>query len=407
MFPTVNEQMDVIKRGVSEIIPETELVRKLENSIRQKKPLNVKLGCDPSRPDLHLGHSVVLRKLRQFQDLGHQAILIVGDFTGMIGDPSGRSKTRPSLSLEETRRNGQSYFDQATKILSASKVRMVYNSEWLAPMSFADVIRLASKYTVARMLERDDFTIRHKAGEPIAVHEFLYPLAQAMDSVAIDADVELGGTDQKFNLLVGRDIQREFGKEPQVTVTLPILVGTDGTEKMSKSLDNYIGLSESPKEMYGKTLSIPDSQIYNYFLLATDVPPSELAEIKKSLEAKSVNPRDIKRRLARRFVGMYHTAEQAIAAEQEFDRIFVKKDVPDDVEEFSYPIASNAVGILQLLVDTKLAASKGEARRLVEQGGVTIDGMKVADIGAIVELDQPALVKVGRRRFLKIVPHVQ
>jgi len=399
--------MDVIKRGVSEIIPETELVRKLENSIKQKKPLNVKLGCDPSRPDLHLGHSVVLRKLRQFQDLGHQAILIVGDFTGMIGDPSGRSKTRPSLSLEETRRNGQSYFDQATKILSASKVRMVYNSEWLAPMSFADVIRLASKYTVARMLERDDFTIRHKAGEPIAVHEFLYPLAQAMDSVAIDADVELGGTDQKFNLLVGRDIQREFGKEPQVTVTLPILVGTDGAEKMSKSLDNYIGLSETPKEMYGKTLSIPDSQIYNYFLLATDIPTAELAEVKKELDAKSVNPRDLKRKLARRLVAMYHSAELASAAEEEFDRIFVKKDVPDDVEEFSYPTANTAVGILQLLVDTKLAASKGEARRLVEQGGVTVDGMKIADIGAVVELSQPALVKVGRRRFLKIVSHAQ
>ena len=264
--------MDVIKRGVSEIIPEDELVRKLENSIRHNKPLNIKLGCDPSRPDLHLGHSVVLRKLRQFQDLGHQAILIVGDFTGMIGDPSGRSKTRPSLSIEETRKNGQSYFDQATKILSASKVKMVYNSEWLAPMTFADVIRLGSKYTVARMLERDDFTLRYKAGEPISVHEFLYPLAQAMDSVAIDSDVELGGTDQKFNLLVGRDIQREFGKEPQVILTMPILVGTDGVDKMSKSLDNYIGIGEAPKDMYGKTLSIPDSLIYNYFLLATNVP---------------------------------------------------------------------------------------------------------------------------------------
>jgi len=396
--------MDVIKRGVSEIIPEDELVRKIENSVQQNKPLNIKLGCDPSRPDLHLGHSVVLRKLRQFQDLGHQAILIVGDFTGMIGDPSGRSKTRPSLSIEETRQNGQSYFDQATKILSASKVKMVYNSEWLAPMTFADVIRLGSKYTVARMLERDDFTVRYKAGEPISVHEFLYPLAQAMDSVAIDADVELGGTDQKFNLLVGRDIQREFGKEPQVILTMPILVGTDGVDKMSKSLDNYIGISEAPKEMYGKTLSIPDPLIYDYFLLATDVSAAELGSLKKDLDGKAVNPRDIKRRLARTLVTMYHDEASGVAAEQEFDKIFIKKDVPDEVQEFQYRVANDEVGILQLLSDTKMAASKGEARRLVEQGGVSIDGVKVADINARIELLKPVILKVGPRRFLKVVP---
>ena len=396
--------MDVIKRGVSEIIPEDELVRKIENSIQQKKPLNIKLGCDPSRPDLHLGHSVVLRKLRQFQDLGHQAILIVGDFTGMIGDPSGRSKTRPSLSIEETRQNGQSYFDQATKILSASKVKMVYNSEWLARMTFADVIRLGSKYTVARMLERDDFTVRYKAGEPISVHEFLYPLAQAMDSVAIDADVELGGTDQKFNLLVGRDIQREFGKEPQVILTMPILVGTDGVDKMSKSLDNYIGIGEAPKEMYGKTLSIPDTLIYDYFLLATDVSVAELGSLKKDLDGKAVNPRDIKRRLARTLVTMYHDEASGAAAEQEFDKIFIKKDVPDDVQEFQYRAANDEIGILQLLSDTKMAASKGEARRLVEQGGVSIDGVKVADINARIELLKPIILKVGPRRFLKVVP---
>lgn len=396
--------MDIIKRGVSEIIPEGELVRKIEKSIQHQTPLNIKLGCDPSRPDLHLGHSVVLRKLRQFQDLGHQAILIVGDFTGMIGDPSGRSKTRPSLSIEETRLNGQSYFDQATKILSASKVKMVYNSEWLAQMSFADVIRLASKYTVARMLERDDFTIRYKAGEPISVHEFLYPLAQAMDSVAIDSDVELGGTDQKFNLLVGRDIQREFGKEPQVILTMPILVGTDGVEKMSKSLDNYVGINESPKEIYGKTLSISDALIYDYFSLATDVPGHELAKLKSDLEKRLVNPRDIKRSLARKLVSMYHSASEASAAEEEFDRIFVKKDVPDDIETFSYAAPNGTVGILQLLLDAKLVDSKGEARRLIEQGGVSVDGMKIADINASVQLLRPVVVKVGRRRFLKIVP---
>ena len=266
-FPSINEQMDLIKRGASEIIPEGELVKKIEKSLKENKPLKIKLGCDPSRPDLHIGHSVVLRKLSQFQTLGHQAILIIGDFTGIIGDPSGRNATRPALSLEETRKNGQSYFEQASKILDKEKTKIVYNSEWLSKMSFEDVIKLSSKYTVARMIERDDFTKRFRAGEPISIHEFLYPLAQAMDSVAIESDVELGGTDQKFNLLVGRDIQREFGIEPQVILTMPLLVGTDGIEKMSKSYNNYIGISEEPKEIYGKTLSIPDNLIYTYFEL--------------------------------------------------------------------------------------------------------------------------------------------
>jgi tyrosyl-tRNA synthetase len=391
--------MDLIKRGVFEIIPEEDLVKKLEHSIKTKKPLNIKLGCDPSRPDLHLGHSVVLRKLRQFQDLGHQAILIIGDFTGMIGDPSGKSKTRPSLTLAETRKNGQSYFEQATKILSSQRVTMQYNSEWLDKMSFADVIRLASKYTVARMLERDDFTIRYKAGEPISVHEFLYPLAQAMDSVAIHADVELGGTDQKFNLLVGRDIQREFGQEPQVILMLPILAGTDGVEKMSKSLDNYIGVSDTPKEIYGKTLSIPDKLIYQYFELATDVPKKELLEIKKSLDNPNTNPRDTKRTLARTFVRMYHSQEAATGAEEEFDRIFVEKSIPDDIEEFT---VSTPMTITALIAEAKLATSKGEARRLIDQGGVSIDGERVSDPNVLLPDKSEFILKVGKRRFLKV-----
>jgi len=391
--------MDVIKRGVFEIIPEEDLVKKLEHSIRTKKPLNIKLGCDPSRPDLHLGHSVVLRKLRQFQDLGHQATLIIGDFTGMIGDPSGKSKTRPSLTLAETRQNGQSYFEQATKILSSQRITMQYNSEWLDKMSFADVIRLASKYTVARMLERDDFTIRYKAGEPISVHEFLYPLAQAMDSVAIHADVELGGTDQKFNLLVGRDIQREFGQEPQVTLMMPILAGTDGVEKMSKSLDNYIGVSDTPKDIYGKTLSIPDRLIYQYFELATDVPKKELLEIKKSLDNPNTNPRDTKRTLARTFVRMYHSQEAATASEEEFDRIFVEKAIPDDIEEFTL---NAPMTITALMAEAKLAASKGEARRLVDQGGVSIDGERVTDPNLLLPDKNEFILKVGKRRFLKV-----
>ena len=394
--------MDVIKRGVSEIIPEEDLVRKLERSIKTNQPIRAKLGCDPSRPDLHLGHSVVLRKLRQFQDLGHQAILIIGDFTGMIGDPSGKSKTRPSLTIEETRRNGQSYFEQATKILSTN-VRMEYNSEWLGKMSFADVVVLASKYTVARMLERDDFTDRYKAGEPISVHELLYPLAQAMDSVAIKADIELGGTDQKFNLLVGRDIQREYGLEPQSILTMPILVGTDGTDKMSKSLDNFIGISESPKDIYGKTLRIPDSLIYTYFELASDVPNRELAGIKQQLADKSVNPRDIKRRLARDLVRLYYNVETAAKAEEEFDRIFIQKEMPDEVLEYRLNLQNGESTVLNALTATQLAASKGEARRLIEQGGVSVDGVKVTDVNAPLPAKSEFILKVGKRKFLKII----
>jgi tyrosyl-tRNA synthetase len=395
--------MDVIKRGVAEIIPEDDLVRKIQRSIKTKKPLRIKLGCDPSRPDLHLGHSVVLRKLRQFQDLGHEAILIIGDFTGMIGDPSGRSKTRPALTLEETRRYGQSYFEQATKILSNKKIRMFYNSEWLAKMSFADVIALASKYTIARMLERDDFSERYKAGEPVGIHEFLYPLAQAMDSVAIEADVELGGTDQKFNLLVGRDIQREHNMEPQVILTMPILPGTDGVEKMSKSYDNYIGINEPPREMYGKTMRVPDNLIYTYFELATDVSNAELTALQQQLEGSSVNPRDLKRRLARTLVRMYHSAEAAKKAELEFDRIFVEKDLPDVVEEFQLPSNNGPDSLVALLTLTQLASSKTDARRLIEQGGVSIDGERVKNWNAEIPQKKEFILKVGKRKFLKVV----
>ncbi len=400
-FPSLNEQLDLIKRGVSEIIPEEDLVRKIERSIKTNKPLNIKLGCDPSRPDLHLGHSVVLRKLRQFQDLGHTAILIVGDFTGMIGDPSGRSKTRPSLSLEETRKNGQSYFDQATKILSGKNVKMIYNSDWLGTMSFADVINLASKYTVSQMLEREDFHTRFNNEDPISLHELMYPLAQAMDSVAIESDVELGGTDQKFNLLVGRTIQREFGKEAQVIVTMPILPGTDGIEKMSKSLDNYIGINESPKEMFGKTLSIPDTLMYDFYLLATNIPNAELQGIKNDI---SKEPRNAKRRLAREIVTLYHSKESAQAAEEEFDRIFVNKDLPDEIEEMRYGKKGSSVNILQLLTETKLIGSKGEARRLIEQGGVTIDNEKISDTRSEIPMNGPMIIKIGKRKFLKVIP---
>lgn len=401
-FPSINEQMDLIKRGVVEIIPEDELVKKIEKSLRTSKPLNIKLGCDPSRPDLHIGHSVVIRKLAQFQELGHQAILIIGDFTGMIGDPSGRNATRPALTLEATRINGNSYFEQASKILHREKTKIVYNSDWLGKMSFEDVIKLASKYTVARMIERDDFTKRFKAGEPISVHEFLYPLAQAMDSVAIESDVELGGTDQKFNLLVGRDIQREYGIEPQVILTMPLLVGIDGVEKMSKSYDNYIGISDEPSQIFGRTLSIPDNLIYQYFELATNVPNEKLKEIKNLLSDGKANPRDIKRELARTLVTMYHNQEAAEMAQQEFDNIFINKGLPDEIEEFNVG-DKKEINILDLIILVNFAPSKGEARRLVTQGGVTIDGEKISDVQSSISVKTGMILKVGKRKFIKLI----
>lgn len=403
LFPPINEQMEIIKRGAFEIIPEDELVKKLEKSLKENKPLNIKLGCDPTRPDLHLGHSVVLRKLAQFQELGHQAILIIGDFTGMIGDPSGRNSARPPLTSEEAKQNGISYFEQASKILHPEKTNIVHNSEWLSTMNFEDVIKLSSKYTVARMLERDDFTKRYKSGVPISLHEFLYPLAQAMDSVAIKSDVELGGTDQKFNLLVGRDIQREFGVDPQVILTMPLLVGTDGVEKMSKSMDNYIGIDESPKDIFGKTLSIPDNLIYTYFELLTDIVPDELNKIKSELSNPETNPRDIKRILAKILVEMYHDLDAANNAQEEFDRIFIKKGLPDDLKSYKLEQDKN-YDLLELIVEVGFAPTKSEARRLLIQGGVTLDNEKITDTKFQLSLEKETILKVGKRNFIKLIP---
>lgn len=399
-FPSVNEQMDIIKRGVSEILPEEELVRKLEKSNKSNKPLIIKLGCDPSRPDLHLGHAVVLRKMRQFQDLGHQAILIIGDFTGMIGDPTGKSKTRPPLTLEETRQNGQSYIEQAGKVLDTNRLKMMYNSEWLGKLSFEDVIKLASKYTVSQMLERDDFHKRFNSETPISIHEFLYPLAQAMDSVAINSDVELGGTDQKFNLLVGRDIQREYGMEPQCILTMPILTGTDGVEKMSKSLDNYIGITDQPFDMYGKTLSIPDSAIHNWFVMCTNYPNNKLESLKSEI---THDPRNTKRLLAREIVTAYYGSDAAAQAEQQFDTIFIKKEIPDDIPEISLEYSDGKYSLLQLLVDQNMVESKGEAKRLIQGGGVTVNGQKISDVNLMIEAGSEKVVKAGKRKFVKIL----
>lgn len=401
MQHSIDEQLLIIRRGIVDIIPEDELIRKLERAIKENKPLKIKLGCDPSRPDLHIGHSVVLRKLRQFQDIGHEAILVIGDFTGMIGDPTGKNKTRPSLSLEETRHNGKSYFEQASKILDPVKTRIVYNSEWLAPMAFADVVKMASMYTVARMLERDDFQNRYRNNEPISVHEFLYPLAQAMDSVALASDVELGGTDQRFNLLVGRDIQKEYGQEPQVIITMPLLEGTDGVQKMSKSLNNYVGIDDVPKEMFGRIMSIPDSLIYKYFELTTNVSILELESIKRDLENKSVNPSLLKRKLAMEIIALYHDKSSAEKAEEEFDLIFKKKDIPEDIPIFNVSI--NEMTIVKLLTETKLVDSGNEARRQILQGAVSLNGQKIMDDKLNVKLDGDLILKVGKRKFLKIV----
>ncbi|MBL7980107.1 MAG: tyrosine--tRNA ligase [Bacteroidetes Order II. Incertae sedis bacterium] len=398
-FLPLDVQLAHIKRGAEEIIPEADLIKKLKRSLETNKPLVVKLGCDPSRPDLHLGHAVVLRKLRQFQDLGHKIVLIVGDFTGMIGDPSGRSKTRPALTLEDTRINGASYFEQASKILNPEKTEIVYNSDWLGKMSFTEVIQLAGKYTVARMLERDEFSKRFKAGEPISIHEFLYPLAQAQDSVHLKADIELGGTDQKFNLLVGRDVQSAVGQEPQVCITLPILEGLDGVQKMSKSLDNYIGISEAPEQMYGKTLSIPDALIYRYVELATDVPTDELPNWKVRAEQ---DPRNAKHDLAWTIVRMYHGELAANDARGHFEKTVIRKEVPDEMPEFS---TSGEIGLLNLIRESGLAASNGEARRLVVQGGVSIDGVKVSDPMFTLNIAEqaPFVLKVGKLKFIKII----
>ena len=400
-FLPVEDQLLRLKRGVEEVIPEEELRTKLLRAARTRKPLIVKLGCDPSRPDLHLGHSVVLRKLRQFQDLGHEVVLIVGDFTGMIGDASGRSKMRPALSLEETRRNGQTYFEQASRILDSERIRIVYNSEWLGKLSFGDVVRLAGKSTVARMLERDDFSGRYTKGDPIVIHEFLYPLAQAQDSVEIEADVELGGTDQKFNLLMGRTVQKSVGQEPQVCITLPILEGLDGAEKMSKSLDNYVGLAEPAETMYGKILSIPDTLIYRYFELASDEETEALPELHKLCVE---NPRDAKHRLALSITRFYHGIEAAEKAREHFERTVIRKEVPKEVASFK-PEGDGQIGLLNLLTSSGLTPSNGAARRLVQQGAVSIDGQRVTDNRLVIDVTKraPFLVKVGKRRFVRIV----
>jgi tyrosyl-tRNA synthetase len=401
----VQLQLEVLRRGAAEIISEEDLGRKIQKSLDTGRPLKVKLGTDPSAPDIHLGHAVVYRKLKQFQDLGHEVYFLIGDFTGRIGDPTGKSATRRALTREEVEANAKTYEQQIYKILDPAKTKIAFDSTWLAPMMFEDVVRLAANYTVARMLERDDFSKRYAEGRPISVHEFFYPLMQGYDSVALQADVELGGTDQKFNLLVGRDLQREYGQEPQTALMMPLLVGTDGVNKMSKSLGNYIGINEQPEEIYGKTMSIPDGIMINYYELATDVPMTEVKQVAAGLAGGTLHPRDAKRRLAREIVALYHGRDKALAAEQHFDKVFKNKDLPDDIPVVEVPGAEfdgGRVWAVKLLVRLGLSPSNGEARRLIEQGGVKIDGVAVQRADQDLTVSDGIVVQVGKRRFAKV-----
>ncbi len=384
------------------MLPEGEFQERLKKSIDENKPLRVKQGFDPTAPDIHLGHTVGIRKLKQFQDLGHKIVLIIGDYTGLIGDPSGRSATRPQLPYEKIMANAETYQKQFFKILDKSKTEVHFNGEWFAKMSFKEVMELAAKFTVARILERDDFDKRFKAGNPISVHELMYPLMQAYDSVAIKADVEIGATEQKFNLLTGREIQLDYGITPQVILTLPVLVGVDGINRMSKSLGNYIGIDEPPSEIFGKVMSIPDNLIFSYFELATDISTKNLADVKAQLEDMTHNPMLVKKQLGEILVSMYHSPAAGRKAREDFEKVFSKKEIPDEVPEFNCDRLGGRIWIVKLLTESKLTASSGEARRLIQGGGVAINGEKVSDDKYEFEPKDGMLVKVGKRRFLRL-----
>jgi len=391
------EQLKELSRNHVSLISEEELLEKL----KKKRSLRVKLGVDPSRPDLHLGHAVVLRKLRLFQEFGHQVVLIIGDFTARIGDPSGRSKTRPMLSREEAKANAESYSKQAFKILNRDLTEIRFNSEWLDPMSFEDVIRLSSRYTVARMMERHDFARRYSENEPIGVSEFLYPLAQAYDSVVVKADVEIGGDDQFFNLVVGRKIQEEYGLEAQTILTVPLIEGTDGKLKMSKSYDNYIAFDDSPRDMFGKIMSIPDSLMMKYFRLLTDKSDAELAEYDRKLLNNAVNPRDIKLALAVEITSQFFGKETALNAQEEFISIFRNKELPEEMPEIKLPAES--ISIVDLLVSHANISSRSEARRLIDQGGVRVNDEVLDDVHSVLAVSEGDVLRIGKKRFYRLV----
>jgi tyrosyl-tRNA synthetase len=399
----LEEQLKIIKRGTVEIIPEEELIKKLEKSIKEEKPLRIKQGFDPTAPDVHLGHTVGLRKLRQFQEIGHQVVLIIGDYTGMVGDPSGRSETRPQLSYEEIKKNAKTYQEQFFKVVQKEKTEVHFNGEWFSKMSFQDIMHLASKFTLARILERDDFAKRYKEQIPISIHELFYPLMQGYDSVMIKADVEIGATEQKFNLLAARQIQEIYGQEPQAILTMPVLPGMDGVQRMSKSVGNYIGVAEPPKEIFGKIMSIPDDLIYTYFELLTDIPTDDLLKIKKDLNDKKTNPMILKKRLGKEIVRMYYNKVEADKACEEFEKVFSKKELPEEIPVKYFEHDEPEIWIGHLLVKAGCVQYTSEIRRLIKQGGLYIDNKRIDDEELKVPVEGEKLVKLGKRRFFKII----
>ncbi|WP_440997781.1 tyrosine--tRNA ligase [Arhodomonas sp. SL1] len=394
---TIEESLAILRRGAEEILPETDLAERL----KEGRPLRIKAGFDPTAPDLHLGHTVLINKLRQFQDLGHQVVFLIGDFTGMIGDPSGKSATRPALTPEEISENARTYQDQIFRILDPERTRVEFNSRWMGPMKAEDMIRLAAKYTVARMLERDDFHKRYEENRSIAVHEFLYPLVQAYDSVALEADVELGGTDQKFNLLVGREIQREYGQKPQVILTMPILEGLDGVQKMSKSLGNYVGIREPADEMFGKIMSVSDDLMWRYFELLTFRPLAEIERLREQV-LDGRNPRDVKFELAEELVGRFHSAEASARAKEGFVARFQKGAMPEDMPEVTLEVGNDGLPIASALKQAGLTPSTSEALRMIKQGAVRVDGERIEDRDLVLSGEQTMVMQVGKRRFARV-----
>lgn len=400
---TIDEQVDLIARGAVNLISREDLVKKIKKSRETGAPLKVKAGFDPTAPDLHLGHTVLIQKLKHFQDLGHEVLFLIGDFTGMIGDPTGKSETRKPLTPEDVAKNAETYKEQVFKILDPRKTKVMFNSSWLNKLTSQDFIRLASQLTVARMLEREDFKVRFENERPISIHEFLYPLIQGYDSVAMEADVELGGTDQLFNLLMGRDLQRAWGQEPQVVITMPLLEGLDGVNKMSKSLGNYIGITESSDDIYGKVLSVSDTLMFRYYELLSDLPADEIASFAEGITAGKLHPKAVKQQLARELTARFHSPEAARKAEENFERVFRQRELPEDMPQVNMPASPDGIWLPKLLAEAGMVKSNGEARRLIKQNAVTVDGEKIADDNYTVDAAGEVLLKVGKRRFCRVV----
>ncbi len=398
----IKEELALLLRGVAEIISEKELEEKLIQARKEGRVLRVKAGFDPTAPDLHLGHTVLIQKLKHFQDLGHEVYFLIGDFTGMIGDPSGKSETRPALTREQVLTNAETYKEQIFKILDPEKTKVVFNSEWMGKMSAMELIKLCAHYTVARMLEREDFQKRFSSGRPISIHEFIYPLIQGYDSVALKADVELGGTDQKFNLLVGRELQRDFGQTPQVIMMMPLLEGLDGVQKMSKSLGNYVGITEPPKDMFGKLMSISDELMWRYYELLSDLSLSELKQLKEKVAKGEEHPKEVKKRLAMEIVARFHSKEAAQKAADEFERVFKKRELPQDIEEVRIQLSQEKIWLPKLLQLAGLAKSTSEGKRLLQQGGVKVDGEKITTPEAELPVGAEYIIQVGKKRFKRV-----